>query len=184
MLNNHTDSELLEFYKKTSDSLYLGILLNRYRLLVFGVCMKYLKDVQNAEDASQQVFEKVISEVKKYNISYFKSWLYIVAKNQCLMQLRKSLNKPTFSYKEIDDRDMGIEEEQDILVKEFLYEKTISMLKEAMRKLSNEQELCIRLFYLEKLSYREIESKTGFTFQQIKSYIQNGKRNLNILLKN
>lgn len=183
-LNNHTDSELLELYKKTSDSKYLGILLNRYSLLVFGVCMKYLKDAQNAEDATQQVFEKAISEVKKYEIPYFKSWLYSVAKNQCLMQLRKSPNKPTFTDKEIEDIDIGIDEDQDLLVKEYLYEDTISLLKEALHKLNKEQELCIRLFYLEKLSYREIENKTGLSFQQIKSHIQNGKRNLRILLEN
>jgi RNA polymerase sigma-70 factor (ECF subfamily) len=183
-LNNHTDSELLELYKKTSDSKYLGTLLNRYSLLVFGVCMKYLKDAQNAEDATQQVFEKVINEVKKYEIPYFKSWLYSVAKNQCLMQLRKSPNKPTFSDKEIEDIDIHAEEEQDLLVKEYLYEDSISLLKEALQKLNKEQELCIRLFYLEKFSYREIENKTGFSFQQIKSHIQNGKRNLRILLEN
>ena len=183
-LNNHTDSELLELYKKTSDSKYLGNLLNRYSLLVFGVCMKYLKDAQNAEDATQQVFEKVISEVKKYEIPYFKSWLYSVAKNQCLMQLRKSPNKPTFSDKEIENIDIGIEDEQDLLVKEYLYQDSISLLKEALQKLNKEQELCIRLFYLEKFSYREIENKTGLSFQQIKSHIQNGKRNLRILLEN
>ena len=183
-LNNHTDSELLELYKKNSDSKYLGILLNRYSLLVFGVCMKYLKDAQNAEDAAQQVFEKVISEVKKYEIPYFKSWLYSVAKNQCLMQLRKSPNKPTFTEKDIEEIDIGIEDEQDLLVNEYLYEDNISLLKDALHKLSEEQELCIRLFYLEKYSYREIENKTGLSFQQIKSHIQNGKRKLRILLEN
>src|SRR5688572_15955898 len=64
------------------------MLLQRYTLLLLGVCMKYLKDEEEAKDAVQQIFLKVITELPKYMVDYFKSWLYMVARNHCLMKIR------------------------------------------------------------------------------------------------
>src|SRR5688572_11808040 len=83
-----TDKELLAKYDKDHDSRWLGILLQRYTLLLLGVCMKYLKNEEEAKDSVQQIFLKVIQEIQKYKVEYFKSWLYMVAKNHCLMKLR------------------------------------------------------------------------------------------------
>lgn len=182
-ISQHTDAELLTLFKKTTQNQYLGELLERYSLLVFGVCIKYLKDQTSAQDATQQVFEKVIKEVVKYEIPYFKSWLYSVAKNQCLMQLRNSSTKIHYTAKEIDDLELTSEDDSGLKLREYLLQDKLEILHESLQNLNKDQSICIDLFYLQKLSYREIENKTGLTFQQIKSNIQNGKRNLRMMLE-
>src|SRR5690606_6126799 len=88
-----TDQQLLQLYYSDSKTEWLGILLQRYTLLLLGVCMKYLKDEEDAKDSVQQIFLKVVEELKKYKVTYFKSWLYMVAKNHCLMKLRSRKGK-------------------------------------------------------------------------------------------
>ncbi len=182
-ISQHTDTELLTLFKQTTQNQYLGEMLERYSLLVFGVCIKYLKDQTLAQDATQQVFEKVIKEVVKYEIPYFKSWLYSVAKNQCLMQLRNSSNKMQYSAQEIDDLELTAEDDSGLKLREYLLQDKLEILQESLQNLNKDQSNCINLFYLHKLSYREIENKTGLNFQQIKSNIQNGKRNLRLMLE-
>ncbi len=182
-ISQHTDTELLTLFKQTTQNQYLGELLERYSLLVFGVCIKYLKDQTLAQDATQQVFEKVIKEVVKYEIPYFKSWLYSVAKNQCLMQLRNSSNKIHYISQEIDDLELTAEDDSGLKLREYLLQDKLEILQESLQNLNKDQSICIDLFYLQKLSYREIENKTGLNFQQIKSNIQNGKRNLRLMLE-
>jgi RNA polymerase sigma-70 factor (ECF subfamily) len=182
-ISQHTDAELLTLFKKTTQNQYLGELLERYSLLVFGVCIKYLKEQTSAQDATQQVFEKVIKEVVKYEIPYFKSWLYSVAKNQCLMQLRNSSNKMQYSAQEIDELELTSEDDSGLKLREYLLQDKLENLHASLQNLNKDQSACIDLFYLQKLSYREIENKTGLTFQQIKSNIQNGKRNLRMMLE-
>ncbi len=172
------DQELLHRYYQDGDNKWLGILLQRYTLLLFGVCMKYLKNEEEAKDAVQQVFEKAIQELGKYKVDYFKSWIYMVAKNHCLMKLRDKGKIP----KEITDRMMATPAEvtqiQEFIQKDELLERMIIALKE----LNAEQRICIEQFYLQKKSYVDIAGETGYTLMQVKSYIQNGKRNLKLLL--
>jgi RNA polymerase sigma-70 factor (ECF subfamily) len=154
-----TDEELLEKFYEQYDNYWLGILLPRYTLLLLGVCMKYLKN----------------SELSKYRVEYIKSWLYQVAKNDCLMHLRKkniyfSELPETISYTE--------EEGYNFLEKEQSY----LLLENAIEALNQEQKTCITLFYLQKKSYIEITNSTGYSLLSVKSYIQNGKRNLKISL--
>jgi RNA polymerase sigma-70 factor (ECF subfamily) len=177
------DAELLAHFKKRNDSKYLGILLQRYSMMVFGVCMKYLKDSTLAEDSSQSIFEKVIKEIGKYEIPYFKSWLYSVAKNHCLMQLRKSPSKFNYTNDDISTLEIQAEENDELEINEFIKEEKFSILKNALQLINDEQKECITLFYLNKKSYKEIERITGFSFHEIKSHIQNGKRNLRIIIK-
>ena len=172
-----TDAELLELYYADRNHEWVGILLERYTLLLLGVCMKYLKDENEAKDCVQQIFLKVLTEVGKYKIDYFKSWLYMVAKNHCLMRLR---DKGTKAVKELHDSytaqaDVDRQELND-------NEKTLNLLEEAIQELSKEQRQCVILFYLQKNSYQQVSEKTGFSLMQVKSYIQNGKRNLKILI--
>ncbi len=177
--NHMTDAELLEQYYEDKDQRWIGILLERYTLLLLGVCMKYLKNEEDAKDCVQQIFLKVLNEVSKYKIDYFKSWLYMVAKNQCLMKLRNQQGKVT---KEINDD--TIESIIDDHKSEVLEnEQTYKLLEEAIDELSKEQRQCVILFYLHKNSYNQISEKTGFNLMQVKSYIQNGKRNLKLLLE-
>jgi RNA polymerase sigma-70 factor (ECF subfamily) len=173
------DQELLRRYQQDGDNKWLGLLLQRYTLLLFGVCMKYLKNEEEAKDAVQQVFEKAINELGKYKVDYFKSWIYMVAKNHCLMKLRDKGKVP----KEITDRMMVTPAEetpiQELMQKDELLERMTAALKE----LNIEQRICIEQFYLQKKSYVDIAGETGYTLMQVKSYIQNGKRNLKMLLQ-
>lgn len=178
---NITDNELLANFYSSHDNKWLGILLQRYTLLLFGVCMKYLKNEEEAKDAVQQVFTKVLTELEKYKVDYFKSWIYMVAKNHCLMKLR---NYPGKHIAELSDKiiDTLTEEENDLKWAHLEREHTLETLSASLQELSEEQRQCIILFYLEKRSYQEIAVQTGFTLMQVKSYIQNGKRNLKTLL--
>jgi len=176
--NHITDQELLEHYYADHNQEWLGILLQRYTLLLLGVCMKYLKDETEARDCVQQIFLKVLTEAPKYKIDYFKSWLYMVAKNHCLMRLR---DKGSKSVKELTDQNVAEQEtdRQDLLQNERTYE----LLEESMQELNEEQKICVNQFYLRKKSYQQIAEQTGFSLMQVKSYIQNGKRNLKIILE-
>ncbi|HWJ89866.1 MAG TPA: sigma-70 family RNA polymerase sigma factor [Flavisolibacter sp.] len=173
-----TDTELLQLYEADRNQEWIGMLLQRYTLLLLGVCMKYLKNEHEARDCVQQIFLKVLTEVGKYRIDYFKSWLYMVAKNHCLMQLRA---KGTRNTRELTDRhEAPNEADRYELV---TTDQTYDLLEEAINELNGEQKQCVILFYLKKNSYTQISEKTGFTMMQVKSHIQNGKRNLKILIE-
>jgi RNA polymerase sigma factor (sigma-70 family) len=173
-----TDAELLQRYLRTDDAEWLGILLQRYTLLLLGVCMKYLKNETEARDSVQQIFLKVIQEVKKYKIDYFKSWLYMVAKNHCLTVLRDKKGKipeDLLSNENTIAQDANNVEPDN--------EQSIYYLSEALEGLNVEQKQCVTLFYLQKKSYQEISNLTHYSLLQVKSYIQNGKRNLKLSIE-
>ena len=179
-LDKHiSDQELLERFYADRDNQWLGILLERYTLLLLGVCMKYLKNEELARDSVQQIFLKAITELQKYRVEYFKSWIYMVAKNHCLMQLRDKPGKNTIEVKD------SIPAETDETDKErlLLNEKTYEYMGEALKELNADQQLCVTLFYMEKKSYQQIAEQTGYSMMQIKSHIQNGKRNMRNLIK-
>ena len=173
-----TDQQLLEAFYENGNTRMLGVLLQRYTLLLLGVCMKYLKNEEAAKDAVQQIFLKVIGELKRYRVNYFKSWLYMIAKNYCLMQLR---NKNNIVPGELNEAFIA-EEEKDFQ-KQVEKETLLSALETSVEELNDEQRLCINLFYLEKRSYQQICDLTGFNLMQVKSFIQNGKRNLKLLVE-
>ena len=173
------DNELLHYFYNDKNNEWLGILLQRYTLLLLGVCMKYLKNEEEAKDSVQQVFLKVIAELHKYKVDYFKSWLYMVAKNHCLTKLR---NKGQY-FKEINEQILSTPDET--ATESFYVEKDISLsnMETALQQLNKEQRDCVTLFYLQKKSYQEITEITGYNLLQVKSHIQNGKRNLKIALQ-
>jgi RNA polymerase sigma-70 factor (ECF subfamily) len=179
LYENINDNDLLDRYYKSDDQQWIGILLDRYTMLLLGVCMKYLKNEEEAKDAVQQIFLKVLTEVSKYKIDYFKSWLYMVAKNHCLMKLRGQQGKYIKELKE----EALIEHYETDKTELLANEKTYSLLEQSIEELSEEQKQCVTLFYLKKNSYQQITQTTGFSLMQVKSYIQNGKRNLRMLLE-
>ena len=177
--NHIEDNELLQRFYDDHDNEWLGILLQRYTMLLLGVSMKYLKNEEEAKDCVQQVFLKAINELHKYKVEYFKSWIYMVAKNHCLMKLRDS-RKYTASINEqvLATPDDTIEKTDHINK-----DKKLGSLAEAMQELNKEQQLCVTLFYLQKKSYQEIADQTNYSLMQVKSHIQNGKRNLKRLME-
>jgi len=172
------DQQLISQYVQQNDKSALGTLFERYYHLVFGVGMKYLKNSERAKDMSMRVFEKLITDLKKHQIEYFKSWLYRVAQNACLMELRKnkSITKP------LEENLMGDMEspaEKHLMIEK---ERMLVTMEQELANLPMDQQKCIRLFYLERKTYNDICEATGFTFKQVKSFIQNGKRNLKLKL--
>lgn len=179
-LHNHiTDQELLERFYADHDNQWLGILLERYTLLLLGVCMKYLKNEELARDSVQQIFLKAITELQKYKVDYFKSWIYMVAKNHCLMQLRDKPGKKTVEINEKISAQEDLTDKKELIENEKAYDYMAAALKE----LNSDQQLCVTLFYLERKSYQQIAEQTGYSLMQVKSHIQNGKRNLRILIE-
>jgi RNA polymerase sigma factor (sigma-70 family) len=175
-----TDAEIQERFYQDGNNEWLGILLQRYTLLLYGVCMKYIRNEDEAKDAVQQIFLKAITELQKYRVDYFKSWLYMMARNHCLMKLRDK-GKATV---EIRERMATVEpEEEGIRLNHLHKDRILNLLAEALEELNPEQKRCISLFYLEKRSYQEIATISGLSLMQVKSCIQNGKRNLKISLE-
>jgi RNA polymerase sigma factor (sigma-70 family) len=182
LYNDYTDSQLLQQFTLTKQNEWLSILFKRYTLLVYGVSMKYLKDEQNAKDATQQIFEKCFVELSKYEVTYFKSWLYQITKNYCFMQLRNKPGKHNIDIDTINDiakSQNETEEKNEIELKNL----TLEIMHQCIDELGNEQKQCILLFYIEKKSYDEISTALEISYLQVKSFIQNGKRNLKNLME-
>jgi RNA polymerase sigma-70 factor (ECF subfamily) len=175
-----TDEELLRRYKTDGNSDWIGILFDRYAVLLLGMCMKYLKNEEDARDSVQQVFLKVLSEINKHEIQFFRAWIYQVAKNHCLMQLRQ---KHTRYQEEITEKHMPETAAQEDMTGYVEKDRQLENMEHALDMLNKEQQTCVKLFYLQKLSYQQIAEQTGYSLLQVKSYIQNGKRNLKHLLE-
>jgi len=174
-----TDQELLERYYDSRDNDWLGLLLQRYTLLLLGVCMKYLKEEEEARDCVQQIFVKVITELGKYRVIYFKSWIYTIARNHCLMKLRDQHGHAV----ELSDAMLAAWDDEPGKNKHWEKEQWLEWMEQSLEVLGKEQKVCVILFYLEKRSYQDIAIETGFTLMQVKSHIQNGKRNLKLLME-
>jgi RNA polymerase sigma factor (sigma-70 family) len=174
-----TDQELLERYYDSRENDWLGILLQRYTLLLLGVCMKYLKEEEEARDCVQQIFVKVITELGKYRVVYFKSWIYTIARNHCLMKLRDQHGHPA----ELSDAMLAAWDDEPGSNRHWEKEQWLEWMGQSLEELGKEQKLCVILFYLQKRSYQDIATETGFTLMQVKSHIQNGKRNLKLLME-
>jgi len=174
-----SDNDLILLYRKTNDLSVIGELYTRYTSLIYGVCLKYLKDRDEAKDAAMQLFEKLIDTLKSHEVDNFKSWLYVSARNHCLMQIRSKKGK---FKEEIDALDM---ENQFILHphEENELEENLGKLEDCIKRLMEEQQKCVRLFFLDERCYKEITVITGFDLNQVKSFIQNGKRNLKICME-
>ncbi len=172
------DKELLLAFSNEGNTECLGILLQRYTGMLLGVCMKYLKNEDDAKDCVQQIFLKVINELQKYKVDYFKSWVYMVAKNHCLMKLRDKKNVLVEVQEKMAVSPDEKEERRVIQQKE----AALNNLEAALKLLNEEQRVCVTLFYLHKKTYQEIIDTTHYNALQVKSNIQNGKRNLKILM--
>ncbi len=179
------DLELIAIYKQSNDNKPIGYLFQRYAHLILGVCIKYLKNEQDAQDASIMIFEKILKDLQKYEIKEFKSWLYFLCKTFCLMQLRSisSLNRKEKVMQDYFNGFMEMESESHLFDVNHK-EKQLTFMEDCMEQLSSDQKLCIQLFYLQEKSYLEVSNETNLTLNNVKSYIQNGKRNLKNCIEN
>lgn len=179
------DNELIALYKESLDKEIIGELFKRYTQFIFLVSIKYLKNEDDANDAVMQIFEKLFDDLLNHDVANLKSWLYMVTRNQCLMNLRKQQSdlKRNQDYKK--DNENFMENDFNLHLKENeVKEVHANAVQNAVNQLNKEQKKCVNLFYFEDKSYSEIARISGYSEKKVKSYIQNGKRNLkNILTK-
>ena len=181
-LKNKNDQHLLLDYLADGDLDVLGELFGRYMHLVYGVALKYLKNRDEAKDAVTQIFERLITEIPKFEILNFKSWLFVVTKNYCLMEIRREkANKNRFEKFSVDQN----MESTELLhpIDEDLNSALQENLKHCLERLKKEQQECVQLFYYQEKSYGDIADELNIAEKKVKSYIQNGKRNLKICLE-
>ncbi len=173
------DRELVSLFRTSGNMDVLAALFQRYMDLLYGVCLKYLKQPEPARDAVMQIFEELVVKLPKHEVDNFKSWLYTLAKNYCLMQLRTPKNLKTT---EFNPDSMQLEEEvhlNGIQVRE----ENLQKLERCLQTLSTEQKTTVELFYLQNKCYKEIAEATGIEWNKVRSFIQNGRRNLKICME-
>jgi RNA polymerase sigma factor (sigma-70 family) len=176
---NQSDTELVLAYRQSGDLKVLGDLYQRYMELVYGVCLKYLKEPELAQDAVMQIFEELVSKLKKHEVDNFRGWLHQVAKNYCLMQLRTPKNLKT-----VELPSLLMQNEEDVHLNGVMEkEENFQKLEKCIASLSDEQRTMIKLFYLDGKCYNEIVEITGLEWNHVRSSIQNGRRNLKLCME-
>jgi RNA polymerase sigma factor (sigma-70 family) len=178
ILSAQSDAELIQLYKSNGDVKVLGELYAYYMEMVYGVCLKYFKEPEEAKDAVINIFEELVIKLKKYEINNFKSWLYQLTKNHCLMKLRSRKSQPVT----VDIDIMHLEENNH---PEKVAEKEVQLnsMADCLDQLPAEQKQAIQLFYLEEKCYKEISDITQTDMNKVRSFIQNGRRNLKICME-
>ena len=177
--NELPDKELVALFRTSRNMEILAVLFQRYMDLLYGVCLKYLKQPETAKDAVMQIFEELVVKLPKHEVDNFKSWLYTLAKNHCLMQLRTPKNLKTT---EFNPDSMQLEEEMHLNGIQ-LKEENLQKLERCLETLSMEQKKSVELFYLQNKCYKEIAEETGIEWNKVRSFIQNGRRNLKICME-
>jgi len=176
--SSYTDAELVVQYKDSGNLQVLAELYQRYMDLIYGVCLKYFKDSEQAKDGVMQIFEELIAKVKKHDVENFKNWVYQVAKNYCLMQLRTPKNLKTVEIAESLMQNQENVHLNGVLEKE----ENLHRLEYCLTTLSDDQRRAVQLFYLDGKCYNEIVELMGQEWNQVRSFIQNGRRNLKICM--
>ncbi len=174
-----SDAELVIQYKQTGDLQQLGVLYQRYMDLIYGVCLKYLKEPEDAKDCVLNIFEELVTKLQKHEVENFKSWLYQLAKNHCLMRLRSAKKLQNVK---IDPALM--QSDEDLHLSGALEkEENFLQLEKCMEQLMDEQRTTIELFYMQGKCYNEIAEETGLEWNKVRSFIQNGRRNLKLCME-
>jgi RNA polymerase sigma factor (sigma-70 family) len=176
------DELLVSQYIESGDKELVAELFERYTHLVFGICLNYLHDPDQSKDAVMEIFESLFQKLTTHKIIHFRNWLYTVARNYCLMQFRKSgvLNR----LKDNIRSETSDAESPEYLLDDELFNVNKNIVISAVQQLNPEQETCIKLMYLDEKSYKDISTITGLSLNEVKSHIQNGKRNLRNILIN
>ena len=184
-IKTQSDENLVINYQNTKNNLVVGELFKRHSLMCYTVCIKYLKNDDAAHDATMNIFEKLFNDLQKHQINNFKSWLHTVCKNHCLILLRKPNVLISIDESEEENSHLFMQLSNVLNHDDNKHEKEekLQVLEQSIFELKNKQRECIELFFLKQKSYQEISTLTGYTENEVKSYIQNGKRNLKILLE-
>ena len=178
-----SDEELLKNYKQTGNKDVFADLFKKHVTVVYGTCLFYLQDKEEAQDATMQLFEKLLLDINNREIDNFKGWLSFVVRNHCISLIRKqkSQTKNAKSYYDFEYQEPNLEKEE--AISRVGDEQLLEQMKNSLPKLKQAQRVCVELFYLKNKSYQDIANETSYTLNEIKSYIQNGKRNLKLLIE-
>jgi len=174
-----TDAELVQVYQTRQQQQVLAELYLRYSDVVYGVCVKYLKDQESAKDAVINIYQELVEKLKNPQVVVFRSWLYVVAKNHCLMQLRKNKQAKIVELEPSFMQSEDFWHLEDVLNKE----EKLNQLEICMKQLQLDQMETVSLFYLQNKCYAQISTITGHDWNKVRSLIQNGKRNLKICIE-
>jgi len=178
-ISKYSDSELLDMVRKNNRRAE-GEIFKRYSILVMGLCLKYMKNYEKAEDMMMSVFEKLPAKIEKHEIGNLKNWLYSVVRNECLMSLRKkNINGGEIDHALLSEKDDSL----NTLKMALLRDKKLTLLEEALPKLKPSQQQALTYFYLDRKSYDQVAIIMKQPVKKIKSLIQNGKRNLKLILE-
>jgi len=177
--DNPEDQELVAAYQSSSDLKILAQLYQRYLDLLYGVCLKYLGEAESAKDAVMDIFEELAQKLQKHEVTYFRGWVYTLAKNHCLMKLRSSSRLKVSSF----DPDHMQTAEELHLNDRVQKEEQLGRLSKCIETLSTDQRAVVELFYLQNKCYKEIETSTGLQWNKVRSHIQNGRRNLKLCME-
>lgn len=178
ILSAESDHDLVKQYKAAGNVDTLGELYQRYMELVYGVCLKYMKEPEDAKDCVINIFEELVIKLKRYEVDNFKPWLYQLAKNHCLMKLRSKKGNAV----NVDIDVMHLSENihlDDMLEKEL----RLTSMESCIEQLPRDQKRAIQLFYLEEKCYKEISETVHTDINKVRSFIQNGRRNLKICME-
>jgi RNA polymerase sigma-70 factor (ECF subfamily) len=170
------DEVLVAQFLETGNKELIAILFERYTHLVYGICLGYLQDKEKGKDAVMEIFESLFEKLSVYNVIVFKNWLYSVSRNHCLMILRKSATQNRSYEKSLSGSVTVVEPDETNT--ELTNEEKEGLVGTAVESLNPDQRLCVSMMYLEDKSYKDIADETGYTLNEVKSHIQNGKRNL------
>jgi len=176
--NDLSDQELIDLYRKSANTWYAGELFQRYTQLITAVAYNYLQNSADTEDAVMEVFEIILRDLRHHQVNNFKTWVYSVTKHHCLKKLRKDSAESL----DVEQALRHAEADESSTADAVKFEQQLEELKSAITRLSEEQKQCIELFYFKQKSYKEVSEQTGYSVNEVKSYLQNGKRNLKGLL--
>ena len=187
-----SDEDLAAGFRESGNNALLGQLYERYLELIYGLCLQYLRDGGRAEDAAMDIYEQLQTKLREHEVQHFRPWLYRLARNHCLMILRRSANQLTRDSTSVPVH--GGADIADMYLGELMHQRVddgvtadretmLTALEACAERLNESQNACIRRFYLEGASYAEIADELACTTGQVRSHLQNGRRNLKICVE-
>lgn len=179
-INELDDDQLISLLRETGEADYFNQLYERYIPLVYGLCLKYLQDAEKSQDAVIDIFETLSPKITNYEIKVFKNWIYSVTKNHCFHILRENKKEIVVDF---DSQIMESDVVLDLFSEETMEKEKEAALKECMNRLPDPQRVSVRMFFYEDKSYLDIVDETGYNLKSVKSFLQNGKRNLKICIE-
>lgn len=182
-LNQESDIELIEKFRYSGDKNFVGEIFKRHSGFVFAICLKYVQDKEIAEELLMEIFESLFQKLMNHEVTNFKSWLHTLTRNHCLHYFRNTKYEQKHLGQITKEIKKNVDFDEELYPDYSLKEEKLVMLENNLNELKQEQRICVELFYLKEMSYAQIIDETGFSYKDVKSHIQNGKRNLKILFE-